>query len=446
VPRQRRSSALSTRIVVHDYSGHPGQAQLSRALARRGYEVTHQHCPSYATGKGSVHLEPGDPATLTFEECPMDATFARYSLFTRIRQELSYGRLAGRRIAAADPAVAVLSNVPLLAHIVLARHLSRRGIPMVFWHQDIYSEAIGNAARARLPVLGHFVAALADHMERAVARRSDAVVAISPTFLERLARWGVAERATVVPNWAPIDELPVREADNAWSRCVGLRGHPVVLSSGTLGLKHDPSILALISAQLRISHPDAKVVVISEGKGREWLEAWKREQLADNLVLLDFQPYEDLPLVMASADILVAILEPDASRFSVPSKVLTYLCANRAVVGVLPPENSVAEILSTHGAGRVVDPARRNEVAGVVAELLNEEERCRAMGAAGRRYAERTFSPERAADRFVEVFGDRVAVPVAVPVTAEEGRAASEELFWVQAGDLSALEAQREAS
>ncbi len=340
-----------SRIVVHDYSGHPGQAQLSRALARRGYEVTHQHCPSYTTGKGSLERAPGDPPTLRFEACAMEGTFAKYSAFTRLRQELAYGRAAGRAIAAKEPAVAVVSNVPLVAHAVLARHLTRRGIPMVFWHQDIYSEAIGNAARARLPVLGHLVARLADHLERTIARRSHAVVAISPTFLERLGAWGVAGKTTVIPNWAPIDELPVRERENAWSDRTGLAGHPVVLYSGTLGLKHDPSILALIASQLGVSHPDAKVVVVSEGKGRDWLEAWKREQHADNLVLLDFQPYADLPEVMASADVLVAILEADASRFSVPSKVLTYLCSSRAIVGVLPPDNSVAEILS--------DPRRR---------------------------------------------------------------------------------------
>ncbi len=221
-------------------------------------------------------------------------------------------------------------------------------------------------------MLGHLVGRFADRLERTIARRSHAVVAISPTFLERLAAWGVADKSTVVPNWAPIDELPVCEAANEWSVRMGLRGHPVVLYSGTLGLKHDPSILALISAQLRVSHPDAKVVVVSEGKGREWLEAWKREQLADNLVLLDFQPYEDLPNVMASADVLVAILEPDASRFSVPSKVLTYLCSSRPIVGVLPPDNSVAEILSTHGAGLVIDPVDRQDVAAEVAQLLND--------------------------------------------------------------------------
>ncbi len=409
----------ATRIVVHDYSGHPGQAQLSRALARRGYDVTHQHCPSYATGKGSLQVERDDPATLTFEPCAMDGAFAKYSPLTRVRQELSYGRRAARAIAAKDPAVAVLSNVPLLAHSVLARRLARRGVPMVFWHQDIYSEAIGAAARRRLPLLGRLVARVADHLERTIARRSAAVVAISPIFLERLSVWGVAHKSTVVPNWAPIDELPVCAADNDWSERMGLRGHPVVLYSGTLGLKHDPSILALIADRLRVSHPEARVVVVSEGKGRDWLQDWKRDRSADNLILLDFQPYPDLPAVLASADVLVAVLEPDASRFSVPSKVLTYLCSSRAIVGVLPPDNSVAEILVSHGAGLVV---RRDDVADEVAGLLNQEEACRAMGRAGRRYAEEAFSPEAAADRFLEVFGDLVGPwPDVRPAVAGRG-------------------------
>src|SRR5580700_1879611 len=98
---------------------------------------------------------------------------------------------------------------------------------------------------------------------------------------------------------------------------MGLSNRPVVLYSGTLGLKHDPSILALLADQLQSSHPEAMVVVISEGSGRLWLEEWKAEQKVDNLMLLDFQPYQDLPEVLASADVLVAILEPDASRFSV---------------------------------------------------------------------------------------------------------------------------------
>jgi glycosyltransferase involved in cell wall biosynthesis len=333
---------------------------------------------------------------------------------------VDYGRTAARSIADKDPDVAVISNVPLIAHSILARQLTRRGIPMVFWHQDIYSEAIGVAARRRLPILGHFIARFADRLERTIARRSRAVVAISPTFRERLSEWGVAHKTSVVRNWAPIDELPVCPADNAWKRRMGLEGRPVVLYSGTLGLKHDPSILALIASELRDTHPDARVVVVSEGKGRDWLETWKAEEGADNLVLLDFQPYEDLPEVMASADVLVAILEPDASKFSVPSKVLTYLCSSRAILGVLPPDNSVAEILSSHGAGRVVAPADRDLVAKEAVALLDDPELRRSMGRAGRRYAEIAFSPELAADSFLEVFGDLVTPPL--ETAAQAGR------------------------
>jgi glycosyltransferase involved in cell wall biosynthesis len=415
----------SSRIVVHDYSGHPGQAQLSRALARRGYAVTHQHCPSYATGKGSLERQADDPSTLEFEACEMDGTFAKYSAFTRIRQELAYGRAASRSIADRKPAVAVISNVPLLAHWVLARDLSRRGIPMVFWHQDIYSEGIGAAARRRLPVLGRFIAWLANRFERTIASRSFAIVPISPTFLRRLETWGVADRATVVPNWAPIEELPVRPSDNAWSRRMGLDGHRVLLYSGTLGLKHDPSLLALLAAELRHSEPDVRVVVVSEGMGRDWLEAWKREHEADNLVLLDFQPYSDLPDVLASADVLVAILEPDASQFSVPSKVLTYLCTSRAILGVLPPENSVAEILSSYQAGWVVHPSQRDQVVAAAKALLDDTKLRRAQGRAGRCYAEANFSPDAAAERFVSVFADLVSTPVVRRVAAA-GRAPSE--------------------
>jgi glycosyltransferase involved in cell wall biosynthesis len=282
---------------------------------------------------------------------------------------------------------------------------------MVFWHQDIYSEAIGVAARRRIPVIGRVLARVADRVERKIARRSVAVVAISPTFLERLSEWGVAGKTTIVPNWAPIDELPVHPADNAWRQRLGLSEHQVVLYSGTLGLKHDPSILAELATSLRDSHPGARVVVVSEGKGREWLEAHKAQEGAGNVVLLDFQPYEDLPEMMASADLLVAILEPDASKFSVPSKVLTYLCSKRAVLGVLPPDNSVAEILSSEEAGVVVDPFDRARVVKEAAALLDDGDRRHAMGRAGRGYAERTFSPEAAAEQFLGVFGDLVADP-----------------------------------
>ena len=238
-------------------------------------------------------------------------------------------------------------------------------------------------------------------------------MAISPTFLDTLATWGVAEKTTVVPNWAPLAELPVRDRVNPWSERMGVSGVPVVLYSGTLGLKHDPSVLALLADELAEHCPSARMVVVSEGKGREWLETYQREHGSPNLVLLDYQPYEDLPQVLASADVLVALLEPDASRFSVPSKVLTYLCTRRAILAVMPRDNSVARILDQNGAGVVVDPAERDKVAVHTLRMLGDDAYREQLAASGRRYAEATFSPDVAADRFESVF--RPWLPTGAP-------------------------------
>ncbi len=369
---------------MHDYSGHPGQAQLSRELARRGHRVEHQFSPSYTTGRGAVTRRPGDPESLSFAPVTLRRTFARYSPLTRVRQELEYGRAAGRAVVAAGPDVAILSNIPLLAMTLVALRLRRRRIPYVFWHQDIYSEGIAWIARARLGVAGAVV-----------------VVPISDLFVPALTGWGIRPGAIVViPNWAAIDELPPHPRVNPWSRGHGLTDDPVVLYAGTLGLKHDPGLLADAAAALA---DEATVVVVSEGRGREFLAAARAERGLANLRLLDFQPYEDLPEVLASADVLLTVLESHASRYSVPSKALSYLCAGRPVVASIAEDNAIAVMLREAGAGLVVPPGDAAALVAAVRGLLADEGRRRDLGRRARAYAERVFDIAAVGDRFEDV-------------------------------------------
>jgi glycosyltransferase involved in cell wall biosynthesis len=91
--------------------------------------------------------------------------------------------------------------------------------------------------------------------------------------------------------------------------------------------------------------------------------------------------------------------------------VLTYLCAERPIVGVMPRGNSVAEILLEHQAGLVVDPSEREAIPEAVTRLLDNPEEARTMGRAGRTYAEREFSPLNAALRFESIFSQWVTIP-----------------------------------
>lgn len=387
------------RLVIHDYSGHPGQVHLSRELARRGHHVEHQFCASYTTGRGATERREGDPDTFSVRALELGGEFERYSPVRRLQQELQYARLSARAIREARPDAVVLSNVPLLAALFLTRSLRRSKIPYVFWHQDVYSDAIGVHARQRLGPLGSVIAWVASNAERQVARGAAAVVPISDTFIEQLEAWGVARDAIhVVPNWGAIDEMPLRPKDNEWSRSQGLADVPVVMYAGTLGLKHDPSVLAALAKN---APEGTRFVVVSQGQGREWLEGQTGN--APSLKLLDYQPYEQLPDMLATADVLVVVLESDASRYSVPSKALNYFCAGRPVLGLLPTNNAVAHMIESAQAGLICDPTDAVKTSASLNDLLADPTTRERMGAAARAYAESTFDVQRIGDTFESV-------------------------------------------
>ena len=122
------------------------------------------------------------------------------------------------------------------------------------------------------------------------------------------------------------------------------------LYTGTLGLKHNPEILVRLAKTFE-GDPDVVIAIASQGIGRQYLEAEKERLLLKNLELEDFLPIEELPLAMASSDVLLAILEANASEFAVPSKVLTYLCAARPILASIRPENLAARAQTRAGVG-----------------------------------------------------------------------------------------------
>jgi colanic acid biosynthesis glycosyl transferase WcaI len=398
----RHAQHVRLRLVVHDYSGHPGQIHLSRELARRGHHVEHQYCASYTTGRGATERRDGDPESFSVNAIELSSEFARYSPIARLRQELQYARMSARAILAARPDVAVLSNIPLLSMFILTMSLRLRRVPYVFWHQDIYSEAIRVIARDRFGHLGRLIGWVAGRVERRVARGAAAVVPISDNFIDQLDSWGVPNsKVHVVPNWAAIDEMPSRPRDNAWAQAHGLVDAPVVMYAGTLGLKHDPSVISTLAQSVRIG---SHTVVVSEGKGREWLESEAGD--VPGLTLLDYQPYDQLPDMLASADVLLVVLESNASRYSVPSKVLNYLCAGRPVLALLPPDNAVAHMVEAAEAGIGVAPGDPDAASAALNSLLDSSVARTAMGTAARRYAERTFDVTRVGERFESLLSD----------------------------------------
>ena len=392
------------RILVHDYAGHSFPVQLSRALARRGHDVLHAYCASLQTTPLSVaDRDPADPERFEVASLRLPRPLEKYAYLRRWQQENAYGRLIAAEVDRFRPKVVLSGNAPLDAQRRLMRRCRARDVRFVFWVQDLIGVASERLLRKAVPGLGAAVGRYYARLERRLLRRSDAVVLITDDFRPMLRRWAVPEaRLHTIENWAPLENLPIRPRENPWSRRHGLDGKRCLVYTGTMGMKHNPEILLRLALHVR-DRPDVCVVVVSQGLGADWLRQRKDELALENLMVLPFAPFEDLPDVLATADVLLAVLEPDAGVFSVPSKVLAYLCAARPVVLAVPPENLAARLVRDHEAGLVVPPSDTDGFAEAVVALAADPARRHRLGGNARAYAEEAFRIEPIADAFEHV-------------------------------------------
>ena len=392
------------RLLVHDFAGYPYPAQLSRALAARGHTVRHVYCASIPTTPGG-DLQPGpdDPPTLAIEPIHLAEPLAKFSFVKRWRQETAYGHLAAAAVRRFRPDVVISSNTPLDAHRALMRACRDVDARFVFWVQDLLGVAAHRILRRKLPVVGDLIGRYYVWLEQTQLRHSAAVVMLTDDFRPLLRRWQVPEpKLFTIENWAPLEALPVRPKANAWAQAHGLAETQNLIYAGTLAMKHNPDLLLRAALRLR-DRPDVRVVVLSQGPGADWLRQQKAAHGLGGLLIQDFEPFERMPEVMGAADVLLAVLERDAGVFSVPSKVLAYLCAERPVLLAVPPENLIARIVGGHEAGLVVPPDAPDAFADAAERLLRDADLRARLGRNARRYAETTFDIDRIAGDFERV-------------------------------------------
>ena len=386
------------RCILHDFAGHPFQAQLSRQLAARGHKVLHVYPDGLPGPKGRLQKHATDPDGLQFAPIPLSPGFRKYSARRRFLAQRKYARDLKCFLSRQNPDVVLSGNTPIDVQTELLGYCRRNHIGFVHWVQDVYCQALQFFFQRRLGAFSKVVAAPFRLLEKRVAAKSQRTIVIASQFKKLLTAWGVPEsKVTVIENWAPLDEVPQLPRENSWRQAKQLGPQPVLLYSGTLGMKHRPDLLYRLAEKLG---QDCRVVVLTDGVGREFLE---KQFPLDNLVILGFQPYDQVPHVLASADILIATLEADAGQFAVPSKILTYLCAGRPILLAGPKENLAASILQQSGGGVVVDPDDPEACVDAARELLANPQHRAQLGQKGRNYAERTFDIDRIAADFESV-------------------------------------------
>jgi colanic acid biosynthesis glycosyl transferase WcaI len=388
------------RILVHDYGRYSFSVQLSRELADRGHSVLHLYAGYNTTPSDLLGKFSSNHKSFNIEPIFISQPLQKYSFVKRLFQEREYGRLLAGKIERYQPDVVLSANTPLDAQLVALKLSHKLSIPFVFWLQDVIGIATEKILKKRIPIAGGLVGKHYIRLERRMLAQSDHVISITDDFMPLMREWGIDEsKIDVIPNWAPLEQIPIVTKENSWSQEHRLVDKFCFMYTGTLGLKHNPALLLQLARHFQYA-PSVRVVVVSEGMGADWLGEQKRKYSLGNLLIEKYLPFELLFFALSTANVLVGILEEDAGVFSVPSKVLTYLCARRPLLLAVPAQNLAARIVTQNNAGIIVNSNNDQAFISAAERLYKDASMRDHYGQNGRAYAEHNFDIKVIADRF----------------------------------------------
>jgi len=270
-----------------------------------------------------------------------------------------------------------------------------KGIPIMFWVQDLWPESLS----ATGAVSSSFLLGLVGLVVRLIYGGSDLILAQSRAFFPSIEKYGGAREKTIyLPNSAEDFYRPVTVEAQAPERALLPRGFNLVFA-GNIGAAQDFETILAAAELLRDRH-DLHWVILGDGRQRAWVEDQVRARgLSGTVHLLGRYPPEAMPRFFALADALLVTLKKEPIfALTIPGKVQSYLAAGKPVIAALDGEG--ARVVQEAGAGLTGSAGDPAALADNVLSMtrLSPSER-RAMGLRGRDYFEKHFTRELLLDR-----------------------------------------------
>jgi colanic acid biosynthesis glycosyl transferase WcaI len=230
-------------------------------------------------------------------------------------------------------------------------------------------------------------------LERRVYGWADQILVISEGFRQKLLRDGVPPgRIRLIPDWVDTELIRPRAPDLGLRARAGARqGDFLILHTGNMGEKQglDNALLAAKGLGNRLP---MRLTLVGDGMDRRRLEEMISSHGIAEVTMLPLVPPEVFPSLLASADALLLNQRADVVDSVAPSKLLSYLASGRPVVAAVHPQSDAATVLRAAGGGVIVPPDDPPALAEAFRRLASDPERRGALGASGRRFAERHYA------------------------------------------------------
>lgn len=203
----------------------------------------------------------------------------------------------------------------------------------------LFGLGLGGAGKAQ------WLHRLAYACERLLLRRFDGLSTISDSMLTRAQSKGVApEKLTLFPNWSETERFQnVPRSPQLLRRLAVPERKKLVLYAGNIGRKQGFEQLIEAAEQLQ-KREELFFLIVGDGAGKQDLLDMVAARTLRNTGFAPLQAYEDLPVLLASADIHLVIQKRGAADAVLPSKLTNILAVGGNAIITADVDTSLGKL------------------------------------------------------------------------------------------------------
>ena len=179
---------------------------------------------------------------------------------------------------------------------------------------------------------------------------ANSIVTLGNIMANKVSSYMTADKKVeVLPDWVNTSKFsPIDKNNNWFTKKYFDKDKIIVIYSGNLGLTHDVDTI-FSGIEKMVMYDKISFTIIGGGARKD--EVILNSKRIKNLRYIPFQPIEDLPYLLASADISIVCLGKGTEGISMPSKLYYSMASGSAILGISDGENDLKYNINSNKCG-----------------------------------------------------------------------------------------------
>jgi len=270
--------------------------------------------------------------------------------------------------------------------------------PWIIEIRDLWPESIVAVGAIK----NKTIISILEYLEKLVYSKSDHIVPVTDAFKAYMLKKGIDEsKITVIKNGVDLSFYAPGSVSISNEFGFDLENKFVASYVGTHGMAHHLET-ALESAEILKDRNDIVFLLVGDGAEKSKLMNLKDKMALNNVVMLDQQGKDKMPLLWALSDVsLVLLKKSDLFKTVIPSKIFESMAMKKPIV--LGVEGEVKGMIEEGRAGITIEPENAEQLANAVLELSSNKARYDEYAENGYQYVSKYYDRKVLAKRLEDI-------------------------------------------